>query len=156
MDWFLDFWNRAAGTNGDGIISNIVILLIGIFINFVGRFLWFLYKWLSKKIVSLCKKIKVKWLEIKKNRLYKKTIKQIERMEIPISDNFLFGKSPEKNPELKKIFQMIEDGVIDAPKSYRLYKLAQGLSEGIADIKLNTEPHRINVEVFDPNKFLKK
>lgn len=86
------------------------------FFKWLGNILWVGFKTTLTKSKNKIKKVKVE-------RQYKRTIKQIERKEIPIPNNFLLGKSPEKNPELKRIFQMMDNGLIEVPDSYKIQKL---------------------------------
>lgn len=154
IQWFDSFLTREGTANGDVIILEIVVaLLIGIlsFLVFVFRrsmkvFWNWIMRLLTLRLPNELKKFKV-------NIKYKKTIKQIERKKIPIPEYFLRGKSPENNSELRKIFQMIEDGLIEAPDSYKISKMIQGLK--LDDIKI-PEVRLPNIELFDPNKYLKK
>ncbi|KOR76505.1 hypothetical protein AM232_26165 [Bacillus sp. FJAT-21352] len=120
IEWMKEFF--ANPENIRDIVNGVVIFLIGVIFPTIYKGVRILFKWL----ITLCwrgvKKVVTKSKRIKEDRKYKRTIKQIERKEIPIPENFLWGKSPEKNPELRKIFQMIEDGVIEAPASYKLQK----------------------------------
>lgn len=118
-EWFIDFFKDKDN------IGEIVLIVIGIFLGLlipaIGRF----FNWLRKLIGTGIKKVitnsKNKLKEMKANRKENQTIKQIERMEIPVPDNFLNGK--EGNPKYRKIFQMIDDGLIEAPPLYRLKKM---------------------------------
>lgn len=149
LEWFKGYWVR----EGDSVISDILVIVIAfILFNVIGTFiLWLLKKaglWIKEFCISLPARIK----KFKADRAYKKTIKQIERLEIPIPENFLLFKTPEKNPELSKIFQMIEDEIIEAPPHLKLAKLAKGLELGEFDMKLNLQ----NMPTFDPSKYIKK
>lgn len=99
-----------------GILIGLLATVIGKMFKWLGQFLWTCGKKALSPILTRIKKLKVE-------RKYKKTIKQIERMKIPIPKNFLLTKSPEKNPELKKIYQMMDEGQIKQPNSYRHQKL---------------------------------
>jgi anaerobic C4-dicarboxylate transporter len=97
-EWIKEFFK-----NGDN-INEIAYVVIGILITLFSTAILNLIKWLYKKTKKLDIDIdisaRVKKMKVK--RTYKKTIKQIERMEISMPAHFLFLKSPEKNPELKK------------------------------------------------------
>jgi hypothetical protein len=81
----------------------------------------------------------------RERKKYMKTIKYIEQGKIEVTDSFLSGKSPEKNPELKKIYEMLEEGIIKAPKFYELYKKLSGktVDEILANAKNNLPLHHI-------------
>ena len=120
MEWIIDFFTDKENI---GEIALIVIgILIGLLFTAVGR----LFKWLSKLVLTGGKKVltngKNKLKKMKLNREYMRTIKQVERMEIPVTDKLLFRKSPEENPELEKIFQMMDDGLIEMPPMYKTQK----------------------------------
>lgn len=151
LEWFKDYWVR----EGDSVISDILVIVIAfILFNIIGKFILWLLKKTRLWIKAFCISLPVRIKKFKADRAYKKTIKQIERLEIPIPKNFLSFKTLEKNPELGNIFQMIEDGLIEAPEMYKLSKLVEGLELNKADIKLNSPLSRI--ETFDPNKYIKK
>lgn len=154
IDWFIAYWNRDG--NGDAVISDLIVLFAAfIAANVVGKLLLFILKRFVKWVRAFCTvQIPIKIKNCKEKRKYKKTIRQIENLEIPIPNNLLLGKTPEKNPELSKIFQMIEDQIIKAPESYRIAKLLQGLELGEIELKLNIPPPPI--EQFDFTKYIKK
>lgn len=107
-------------------ISEIIIAGVTFTLGVFFRTFFTFLKWLGKSLWLGGKKVltnvKNKLKTRKERRTYIKTIKQIERMEIPVTDKFLFRKSPEENPELKKIFQMMDDGQIEMPSTYRIQK----------------------------------
>lgn len=112
-----------------------VIFTLGVFFRTFFTFLKWISKslWLGGKQVLTNGKNKLK--KMQERRTYIKTIKQIERMEIPVPDNFLLFKSLEKNPELKKIYQMMDDGLIEMPSIYKTEKLLDHLD--LKDIKID-------------------
>jgi hypothetical protein len=127
-------WIKEFLKNGDN-INEIAYVVIGILITLFSTAILNLIKWLYKKMRGLDIDISARVKKMKVKRNYKKTIKQIERMEIPMSANFLFRKSPEKNPELKKIYRMIDEGLIETSASSKLQQFFKDNPE--LKLKLN-------------------
>lgn len=120
IEWMKEFYTNPE--NIGEIVNGVVLFLIGVISPTIYKGVRILFKWLInlcwigvKKVVI---KSKSKLKKIKKNWDYKRKTGQIERQEIPVTDEFLMGRSPEKNPELRKIFQMMDDGVIETPPLY--------------------------------------
>lgn len=129
IEWIKGFFADGDNLNDIGVwVVTILIGLIFIFIKRIFKWLGKLFgifgKWLLTKRKNKIEKIK----EDREDQDYKREIGQIERGEIPVTDKFLFGKSPEKNPELSKIYQMMDDGVIESPNIYELQKSLKGNS----------------------------
>lgn len=141
--WMIEVieWIKEVFTNKDNIFAILMIpitLLVTYFLGIIPK----IFKWIGKLFGILGKwltNIKNKLKEIKKDRDYKRKIGQIERGEIPVTDEFLFMKSPEKNPELKKIYQMMDDGEIKSTALYEMQKdirknLSPELKEGLSNV----------------------
>lgn len=162
MEWLQDFLTKdnidgvIVGAIG-GVIATITILFFGGIIRF--------FKWLGKFIRTSVKRLwawgKMKIRKFKKKREYNRTINQIERKEIPVTERFLLGKSPEKNPELRKIYEMMDRGEIETPSSLTLEQvlrknpeLKEALDEVAANVK-NNPPliHHPTIKPFEPPNF---
>lgn len=128
-------WIKAFFTNADN-INEIALWGVTGLLALIGGLIWLFMK---KGIGKLKGK---KGLSVSE-KAYKKTIKQIERKKIPMPDGFLFGKSPERNPELKKIYQMMDDGRIEKPESYKIQQFLKNNPNGTnLNLKLNNPPIR--------------
>ncbi|MNO50096.1 hypothetical protein D3C76_404620 [compost metagenome] len=93
----------------------------------------------------------------RKRRRYGKIIKRIEKGKMGIPDDFLWGKNPKSNPELKRIFEMIEEGLLPKPKGYDVYKLLENVDiDSILKSKSLIPPHNIHIPKFDHEIFNKK
>jgi hypothetical protein len=151
LGWLIDFWNT--DDNANKIIIVVISAILGILIKEIVKF----FKWFGKKIYAfssylkgLVKKKYKKWRE---KRRYKKTIKLIVRKKMAIPRYFLLGKSEEKNPELKQIFQMIEDGELEAPDLYKLVKVFRDNP----DLKVLSENIQLHHPLIkNPNDYFKK
>ena len=151
LDLFTGFWGR----NGEDIVSDLIVAFVAFILGYgfksILKGIHMLVSWFKKKILQ----IPINFRKFKVNREYKKTIKLIERLEIPVTESFLFGKTKEKNPELKKIFEMMDEGLIEAPPLYKLSKTIKDRGIKLPDNNvLNNIPPKINL--FDPNKYLEK
>jgi len=131
MDWVITFFTDNQNRNE---VAYVVIgIIIGLLVKAIGSFIQWLYNKIRGLNISARIKSKIKKMKVK--RKYKKTIKQIERMEIPLPKHFLFNKSPEKNPELKNIYRMIDEGLIETSSSYKLQQFFKDNPE--LKLKLN-------------------
>ncbi|SNT58756.1 hypothetical protein SAMN05444672_1749 [Bacillus sp. OK838] len=144
-------WIKEYFTNKEN-ISDIVMVIITIVITYFFGIIPKIFKWLGKLFGILGKwltNVKNRLLEIPKDWVYKRTIKKIERGEIPVTDEFLWGKSPEKNPELRKIYQMMDDGVIESPALYKLQKslkdnsILENLKKNVVNVPQPIKPIKL-------------
>lgn len=122
---------------------------VSLFLNKLIQLLKWLFIWLGKQVYFLIKLVfqavsralKAKFRKLSEKRQYKKTIKQIENKAIAIPANFLYGKTPDTHPELKKIFEMINNGELQVPEFPTFYQWEQWTKE--------------HPELFRPNIYLK-
>lgn len=148
MEWLIDFWNTGENSNEiiliiAGVIIGSILTLSGKLFIWIGRMLW----QLTKKVNGSIRKKYSVWI---KKREYKKTIRQIEKQEIEIPRYFLLNKSREKNPELNKVFDMIEDGTLPAPSIYALQKM---IAENPDKFKLNFDQDTVNLPKINKPPF---
>jgi len=130
--WLKDFSNE----NINGIIVGIIVGLVvaGILYSIPKTF-----KWLGK-VLSRCKeKPSTRLKKVKKWFDNRRTIGKLRRLEIrEIPKDFLRGKSPEKNPELKEIYRMIGDKTLKLPPQNEVEKLFEKHPE-LKDVKFDIE-----------------
>ena len=154
-----DFLNK--GDNTD----KLIFLIIGGFIGAIAReiitrFIPWIFKLICRlinKIFEMCKKQIRKTIQnIKDKRKYNRTIRQIEKKELPIPPYFLINRSREKNPELKVIYDMIEIGELDLPKETKLAQYFQEHPIDINSITKNNLDFGISIKPPDIITYLKK
>ncbi len=147
MEWI----SEIVTDNIPGIIIGIIIGLgiAGIlsFLKTIPRIFKFLLKY-KKELPTKFKKLK-KWIA------YRRTIGQIERLEIRvIPEGFMDDKSPEKNPELRKIYRMIDDRVLTRPLT-KEERFDEYFKDNPIKLKLNLDAllgHRIKIpDIRMPN-----
>lgn len=151
-------------------MSKLIFAAVGVLIGFILRDLILtpltkLVKFLSKKIYKLIRKlfskgyngIKLKNKRVKKYIDYRMTIRKIVKKKMPIPDYFLSGKSAESNPELKKIFTMIENGELEEPKFYKLEKYFKENPIDVNELlsKVDITP-KINVNPINLDNFKRR
>lgn len=127
-----------------GLILALILFLFPKIFKWIGKLFGIFGNWLLTKVKNMLEKMK-------ENREYKRTIGQIERKEIPVPFDFLKGKSRENNPELRKIYQMIDDGEIKMGLLYHMQnydpELKKALSNVSKDMLKNTSenPPKVNL-----------
>lgn len=120
-------WGLIIGAVITFLIKDIILVNVSKGIKFLSKKTFFILK---EKYLDLRKRYK----KYKKNKQYYKRIKLIENKKIDPPDHFLAFKNPEKNPELKTIFEMIERGEIEKPKGYMTKEERETLDEARKDI----------------------
>jgi hypothetical protein len=137
-------WAIIAGFIG-AVIKDILFKYLGKII----RWFFFVIIGLFKRVISKMRAINISF---KEKGQYKKKIKQIEKLEITIPDYFLFSKSREKNPELRRIFTMIEEGIISEPPSMKINKYIKD-NPDILDKIINQRsvPYLPEIKPFKPD-----
>lgn len=127
------------------VVAVVVFIMKDVFLSSLAKLIRLLVKKLIYFIVHLFKKTKSKAkhliVSISKRREYRKTIKKIESGEIPIPPYFLANKTPEKNPELKRIFEKIQKGEIEEPIEM---KIASFMKEHPIDLSKLINSNRID------------
>ena len=84
--------------------------------------------------------MQISFYQYKNKRKYKAEIRKIEKKEISMPKFFLVGKSPEKNPELKKIYKMIELGEIEKPIETKSLIITPEILEKLKSSNFNKIP----------------
>lgn len=151
-------------------ISKLIFAAVGVLIGFVlkdliltplTKLVKFLFGKLFKVICMLFSKvyngIKSKYKKARRYIDYRVTIRKIVKKKIAIPDHFLSGKSAESNPELKKIFDMIENGQLEEPKFYKLEKYFKENPIDVNELlgKVDTTP-KINVKPINFDNFKRR
>lgn len=151
-------------------MSKLIFAIVGVIIGFILKDLLLtpltkLVKFLFGKLFRAIGKIFSKAyngtkLTLKKARryiAYRKTIRNIVKKKIQIPDNFLSRKSAESNPELKKIFEMIENGELEEPKFYKLEKYFKENPYDLTELlgKVDVSP-KVNVKPISFDNFKRK
>lgn len=137
MELFQSFF--ADKENINEIVLEIVVWVI---LGILGFILWLIRRTLRKVSIHLLTKVKKQFKKMTNHLKYKRTIKLIVKKKIPITDAFLLGKSPEKNPECAKIFQMLDSGELECPPLYkRQMEIKKFLEEHpeLKDIKIDLD-----------------
>lgn len=130
MDWLESLIEFFTDKDNIGDIIIIVIALIGLPPTIIGFFKW------VRRFLSVCKKkIPTKFKKMKDWLAYRRTIGKLVRLEIRvIPETFLDGKSREKNPELRKIYRMIDEKLLPRPLTKD-----EGLDKYFKDHPLNLD-----------------
>lgn len=105
------------GDNYDKLLWIIIGLFIGAIFSFMKsqlvNLLKFTWRYIKKLVRIFIEKIKCLLKYIDKKIKYRLNIRKIEKGEMEIPPYFLVGKTYESNPELTKIFNLIDEGVIE-------------------------------------------
>lgn len=140
--------------------STATFLVKDIFLVNVLKLLKLILTKMYKKIASITTSISGSiWKSVqKKNELrkYNRTIKKIEKRKIEIPPNFLFRKSREKNPELKTIYKMMDEGTIETPDSEILHQKLKDIDfQAIIDKSQHQTTQLHNLSVKSLNEITK-
>ena len=147
----IDYFSN--GDNYDKLLWVIIGLIMAAIFNFIISQLSKLIKYAweyTKKFYRVIIKTINKWRkQIIDQFKYKHTIRKIEKGEMNIPPYFLIGKTRENNPELLKIFKLIDEGVLEEPKES---KLARYFEENPIDLdKLLSSQVDMNICVETPD-----
>lgn len=122
IDRLINYFSN--GDNYDKLLWAVILLIITTIFDFVKAQLTKLLKFAWKYIMRFFKMIIGKSRQLPKRISeqikYRQTIRAIEKGEIDIPPYFLIGKTRENNPELTKIFNLIESGVLEEPAESKL------------------------------------
>lgn len=151
MDFVKEFFSSEENINE--IFLLIVGLILGILSNIILKILKIFFIYLYNRFTTFLSYLKKKVDLFKKKRNYQKTIKNIEKQKIEIPPYFLLEKSPENNPELRKIFQMIDEGIIEEPIQS---KMSRHFKENPIDLEKLMKPIKTNIQIPNNNNFIFK
>lgn len=114
-------------SNGDNyykLLWAVILLIVATIFDFVKSQLTKLFKFAWKYMMKFFKMIIGKSKQLPKRfreqLKYRQMIRKIEKSEIDIPPYFLIGKTCENNPELTKIFNLIDNGVLEEPAESKL------------------------------------
>lgn len=114
----------STGDNYDKLLWIIFGLLITAIFNFMKSQLNKLVKlaWKYTKKISSVLIVKIKKFPkcISERIKYRLTIRKIEKGEMEVPPYFLIGKTRANNPELTKIFSLIDQGILEEPAESKL------------------------------------
>ena len=141
------------GDGYDKLLWAIILLILTTIFEFIKSQLIKLVKLIWKYTKKLLKMVFDKTSQflkrISEKFKYRQTIRKIEKGEMDIPPYFLVGKTRENNPELLKIFKLIDEGVLEEPKES---KLAKYLEENPIDLaQLLSSQQDTNIYVKTPD-----
>lgn len=109
------------GDNYDKLLWIIIGLLIGAIFGFMkSQFVKFTWRCIKKLVRTFIEKLKYSLKYICKRIKYRLNIRKIEKGKMEIPPYFLVWKTHESNPELTKIFNLIDEGVLEEPAQSKL------------------------------------
>lgn len=138
----------STGDNYDKLLWVIIGLLVTAIFNFMksqlNKFIKISWRYLKKLVRLLTRQIKHLSKRTGEQIKYRLTIRKIVKGKKEIPPYFLLGKTRENNPGLTKIFNLIDDGILEEPKEL---KLARYLKENPIDLD-KLPPPKIGENIY--------
>jgi hypothetical protein len=110
------------GVIAGGVIGFLIKLILDNLWKIIKVTINITIKGISKLFSTVSRKIKSAINVMREKKRYKLIIKKIEEKETEIPPYFLMNKTRDSNPELKKIYRMMDDGVLELPLSEKVSK----------------------------------